>query len=262
MRSFKSKLCCILLNIVTMLGLLCLFRITENLYIPPVSAEEVSTSSSITVEQTTSEQIEETTTPTQESVSAPTEEELLQERLSNILFIGDSRTEGLYKFTKAGEYSDFCCKPGYNISTIREQTVASYPNQSLMDTIRQRNYQTIYICLGYNELGWKSVEKFVDDYQTFILEIQEMAPETELCVIGILNVCETFDDILEPYENNQRIAEFNTEIQTMCQENQLSFLDLNPDFVDETGNLPQDSTEDGIHFTAEFCKKYLDTLLQ
>ena len=61
---------------------------------------------------------------------------------------------------------------------------------------------------------------------------------------------------------NQRIAEFNTEIQTMCQENQLSFLDLNPEFIDETGNLPQNSTEDGIHFTAEFCKKYLETILQ
>lgn len=244
-----------------MLGLLCLFRITENLYIPSVSAEEATTSSFI-VEQTTSEQIEETTMPIQESVSVPTEEELLQETLSNILFIGDSRTEGLYKFTKAGEYSDFCCKPGYNISTIREQSVASYPNQSLMNTIRQRNYQTIYICLGYNELGWKSVEKFINEYQTFILEIREQAPETEIYVIGILNVCETFDDILEDYENNQRIAEFNTEIQTMCQENQLSFLDLNPEFIDETGNLPQNSTEDGIHFTAEFCKKYLETILK
>lgn len=172
----------------------------------------------------------------------------LAQILTGCLFVGDSRTEGLYKFTPAADYADFCCGPGYNITTILKK--------NLTDSIVAKGYKNIFLCLGYNELGWDYPDTFIERYKQLIQDIKNTAPDTHIYIIGILNVCQEGNS-LESYENNERISMYNNLISDMCQSNQITYLDFNKYFIDLNGNLNPISTEDGIHFTAKYYNYYL-----
>ncbi len=185
----------------------------------------------------------------------------LTQVLSGTLFIGDSRTEGLYKFTPAADYADFCCGAGYNISSIREQHIVPKDNRLLMDSISEKKYKNIILCLGYNELGWDYPDTFISRYGQLIQDIKTVSPDTRIFVLAVLNVCRESHN-LESYENNERIAQYNSLIFDMCQSNQVTYLDFNGYFIDSHGNLNPISTEDGIHFTAEYYGYYLYRILE
>lgn len=178
----------------------------------------------------------------------------LTQTLSGSLFIGDSRTEGLYKFTPAAGYADFHCGVGYTVSTVTD-------NQPLSAAIVEKKYSRIFLCLGYNELGWDYPETFISRYTEFIRFIKENSPDTRIYVIAVLNVCRESHD-LEEYENNDRILQYNNLLSEMCQNSQVTYLDLNGYFTDHNGNLNPVSTEDGIHFTAVYYNYYLYRIIE
>ena len=62
-------------------------------------------------------------------------------------------------------------------------------------------------------------------------------------------------------ENNERIDLFNSKIQNMCSEADITYIDLNSYFIDENGFLKSEATTDGIHFNSDYYKKYLYRLL-
>ncbi len=178
----------------------------------------------------------------------------LKQTLTGSLFIGDSRTEGLYKFTPAAEYADFHCGVGYTVSTVKN-------NQPLSAAIAEKKYDRIFLCLGYNELGWDYPETFISRYAEFIQFIKDNSPDTRIYVIAVLNVCRESHN-LEDYENNDRILQYNNLLSEMCQNSQVTYLDFNRYFTDSNGNLNPVSTEDGIHFTAVYYNYYLYRIIE
>lgn len=178
----------------------------------------------------------------------------LTQTLTGSLFIGDSRTEGLYKFTPAAGYADFHCGVGYTVSTVKD-------NPQLSAAIAEKKYSRIFLCLGYNELGWDYPETFISRYAEFIQFIKDNSPDTRIYVIAVLNVCRESHN-LEEYENNDRILQYNNLLSEMCQNSQVTYLDLNGYFTDSNGNLNPVSTEDGIHFTAVYYNYYLYQIIE
>lgn len=181
--------------------------------------------------------------------------------LSNSLFIGDSRTDGIRKFTIASQYSHFCCDIGISINDITTKNFYIDENTSnLRDAIANNKYNNIFICVGYNELGWDYEDVFIRKYGELIDTIKEISPSSKIYIQAILNVSKNAK-VYEETENNDRITLYNSKIEEMCKEKNIAFINLNSEFTDENGYLMENTTEDGIHFTYEYYNKYLEKLI-
>lgn len=181
--------------------------------------------------------------------------------LINSLFIGDSRTEGLRKFTTASQYSHFCCDVGLNISEIMTgKFFIGNEETTLPDAITKNRYNSIFICVGYNELGWDYEDVFIEKYSTLIENIRAINPAAKIYVQAILHISKDAK-VYDEQENNDRIHLYNSKIQEMCRQKNIAFIDLNSEFTDENGYLLENTTEDGIHFTSEYYNTYLEKLI-
>ncbi|MDY6327878.1 MAG: GDSL-type esterase/lipase family protein [Lachnospiraceae bacterium] len=185
----------------------------------------------------------------------------LSKHLNNSLFVGDSRTDGIRKFTGASKFASFCCDVGISINKITEETFfINVENLTLYDAISKYKYDNIYICIGYNELGWKYEDTFIEKYKVLIDKIKEISPESHINIMAILHISSDAK-VDNESENNERIDLFNSKIQNMCSEADITYIDLNSYFIDENGFLKSEATTDGIHFNSDYYKKYLYRLL-
>lgn len=194
-----------------------------------------------------------------ETIPAPPKKE---EILKNSIFVGDSRIECLENFTIAGEYSTFCCQIGMNINDIKDiEFIANNEKINLINAISKYKYKNIIISLGYNELGWNKPDIFISKYSELIEQIKTLSPDSNIYILSILNIGK--DALVSnQFENNERISNYNILIKEMCISRNLNFIDLNPDFINNEGYIPDDYTTDGIHLNASQLEIYLDKLIE
>lgn len=174
------------------------------------------------------------------------------------LFIGDSRIQGLMIFSgvKATGYSEI----GLNVSTAVSKQTIFYEGQKL--TIPQalnlgQKFDKIIIKMGLNELGWKSVDFFKQEYSELVGHIKEAQPEALIYIHAILPVTATKNNDGSIY-NNTRIAEFNGAIKIMAEEQGVNYIDVTPMLADDQGFIPEAAAaSDGIHLKSDFCKQWL-----
>lgn len=188
-------------------------------------------------------------------------DENLKNIFGNSMFIGDSRTESLRKFTQIGSFADFCCDVGVNITKLVTNTFfIQNENITIYDAVSKHSYDKLFISIGYNELGWKYEDTFIEKYSALIDELKRLSPDSEIFVQSIL--CITNDSAAaNEMENNERIRLYNSKIAELCALKNVHYIDLNPDFTNADGFLMSDATTDGIHLTSEYCKRYVYKLI-
>ena len=130
---------------------------------------------------------------------------------------------------------------------------------TLLEDLKYKNIDTIYIMLGINELGWVYSSIFIKNYEELIDKIKEIKPDCEIILQSIIPVTKTKSDNDSIYNNN-RITEYNTLIKEMANRKKIKFIDLVPVLADESGNLPENASPDGIHLNKEYCLKWLEYL--
>ena len=185
----------------------------------------------------------------------------ISKHLNNSLFVGDSRTDGIRRFTGASKFASFCCDVGINIDKLTEDTFfINGENLGLYEAISKYKYDNIYLSIGYNELGWKYEDTFIEKYKVLINKIKEISPESHINIMAIFHISSDAK-VNNESENNERIDLFNNKIRNMCSETDTTYIDLNSYFIDENGFLKSESTTDGIHFTSDYYKKYLYRLI-
>lgn len=162
------------------------------------------------------------------------------------LFIGDSRTVGLREYGLF-ENSDFFATPGLSIYAVprTKVTVQDLEEVTLEELLAAKDYGKIYLMLGMNELGY-DFEQTVERYRTFVEDLQAKEPEAQLylCANMHVNIVRTENDDIF---NNPNINKINEEIRKLAEEKELVFLDVNPLFDDENGNLSDEYTSDDSH---------------
>lgn len=187
--------------------------------------------------------------------------ENLQKIFDNSMFIGDSRTDAIRKFTYVGNYADFFCDVGANITKLVTDTFfIQNENITIYDAITKYYYDNIFISIGFNELGWIYEDTFIEKYSALIDEIKRLSPDTTIYILSIIHISSDAA-VSNASENNARIDLYNRKIAELCSQKSVPFIDLNADFLDAEGNLMRESSTDGIHFNSEYCKKYVYKLI-
>lgn len=171
------------------------------------------------------------------------------------LFIGDSRTVGISEYAKI-QGASFFATTGMSVYNIQKEEV-DFPEIGkikLEQLLSQKTYGKIYVMLGINELGYKR-EVTVQRYQELLSFIQNKQPNAIIFIQANLHVTKKLSASDEIY-NNANIDALNQEYAKLADNKTLFYIDVNPLFDDEEGNLAKENSSDNTHVYARCYKAW------
>lgn len=181
--------------------------------------------------------------------------------LENALFIGDSRTVALADYANL-DGAAFFATIGTTVYDIwdNEVIVDGIGKTNLQNLLSQRQYKYIYLMSGINELGYR-FEQTVTEYETFLATIQELQPDAVIILMANLHVTadrSSTDTII----NNPAIDRFNEAFSAFADGTKIFYLDANPLFDDENGNLEESISSDSAHLLGRYCVEWGEWIIE
>ena len=182
---------------------------------------------------------------------------------SDAVFIGDSRTMGLFEYGGLEEISTFYASTGLTIYKLFDSPIVQTPEGKITveEALSQRQFGKVYLMIGINEMGTGTVETFIEKYQESIAHIRELQPDAIIYLQGIIRVTSKRSDEGD-YINNGAIDVRNVEIEKLANYVDIYYLDVNPLIMDDTGGMDPAYTFDGVHLKAQHIYIWKDFLKQ
>ena len=179
---------------------------------------------------------------------------------NNALFIGDSRMAGFEIYMKLPGASYFCYSSAsvFNIFD-KEDNVDGYGNIKLLDLLSKHKFDKIYIMLGINNLQTNFYNHKVK-YKEMLDYISILQPNAIIYLIANFHITD-IEDATKPFLNNKNIDDVNNFIKDFADNVQIFYLDANPMYDDENGNLKLELSTDNIHIHIVHYDKFLVYLL-
>lgn len=104
----------------------------------------------------------------------------------------------------------------------------------------------------------------IQSIENIISRIKENLPDTELYVESIYPINDSDDDKIKPWvvgdRKNENIREMNEQIKQICEDYEVTYIDLYSILSDEDGNLKLEYTEEGLHISEEGYQVITDEL--
>lgn len=179
------------------------------------------------------------------------------ETFSDTLFIGDSRTVGLFEYGDLGQAEVFA-NSGMSVFNLfqTQVTLKNGTKQSLDEVLSSNRYSSIYLMLGINELGYEE-QSILRQYRAVVEQIRAKQPQASLILEANLHVTREKAAKSDIY-NNRKIDALNKAIETIAEEAGCRYLDVNSLFDDETGNLSANYSTDGSHILGKYYSVWVD----
>lgn len=133
----------------------------------------------------------------------------------------------------------------------------------LEDAVEASGAKKVYIMLGMNGMADHDNETIVADAAENCRCILEKCPDVEIFIQSVTPVLASKEtDTL----NNERIESLNQALQSFCDEQGFTYLDVASVMMDESGALISEYCGDpeamGIHFSGEGCAAWIEYLEQ
>jgi lysophospholipase L1-like esterase len=182
---------------------------------------------------------------------------------ADAVFIGDSRTVGLYEYGGLQETSTFYASTGLSVYKLFSARIVEVPGQKKKQTVEealsQHQFARIYLMLGINEMGTGTVESFLKKYAECVEHLRELQPDAIIYLQSIMKVTAERSEQGD-YVTNEGIDARNEGIAALADNEHLFYLDVNPVVCDETGGMVAEYTHDGVHLKAQYVKLWTDFL--
>lgn len=182
---------------------------------------------------------------------------------ADAVFIGDSRTVGMYEYGGLEEVTTFYASKGLTVYKLFDAEIVEIPGQrqkvTIEDALLNNEFKKIYLMVGINEMGTGTVETFTAKYKEVVDHLLELEPNAILYIQGILKVTTERSDKGD-YINNEGITARNNALAELADNRRIFYLDANPLICDETGGVVPSYTFDGVHLKAKYIeiwKNYL-----
>lgn len=174
---------------------------------------------------------------------------------ADAVFIGDSRTVGLYEYGGLEEISTFYASKGLTIYKLFSSQIVDVPGErkkkTIEEALQENQFKKIYLMVGINEMGTGTVETFASTYGEVVDHLLELQPEAIVYIQGILKVS-TERSRKGDYINNQGIVARNEAIAQLADNRRVFYLDANPLLCDDSGGMESSYTFDGVHLKAQY----------
>lgn len=177
------------------------------------------------------------------------------------LFIGDSRTVGLYEYGGLGN-AEVLADTGMSIYKVfsKEFALKSGETVTLDEALSAKEFGKIYIMLGINELGY-DFEQTVERFSEAIDTILTYQPQALIFIQANMHITKEKSDESD-YFTNSNIDRYNEAISKLADNRQIFYLDVNPLYDDEQGCLSKEFTADHAHIKGKHYTEWVDFLLQ
>lgn len=163
-----------------------------------------------------------------EKEKLPEFETVTESYFDDALFIGDSRTVGIKKYTDLGNAS-FFSETGMSIYNIFDKKLLeptiSDEKKSLEDVLTENTYGKIYLMVGINELGRGTADTYFAEYSKVIERIRQLQPEAIIFIEGNMNVTKEKSDN-DPIFNNVNIGIRNAKIAALANQKDIFYIDI------------------------------------
>jgi hypothetical protein len=177
------------------------------------------------------------------------------------LFIGDSRTVGLYEYGGLGNAEVFA-HSGMSIYKVfkEEFELRSGEKTTLNQVLETKQFSKIYIMLGINELGY-DFEQTIGRFAEAIELIRQMQPQALVFIQANLHITNKKSEESDLF-NNINIDKFNQAVSQLADGKQIFYMDVNPLYDDENGGLSEEYTSDHAHILGKYYVDWVDFILQ
>lgn len=230
--------------------------------VPPESSA-VLTDSSVQSPDVSGNEQEQQVSAYDFSQPVPESEAVDNSYFQDAAFVGDSRTDGFLIYSGIG-CGENLTSNGLSIFQLAKKKVLKRNGVSytLLEALGQKQYGKVYLSLGINELGYNDDEGFYRAYCNAVDAIRSCQPDAVIYIQGLIPVNEKVVAAAggPSYLENDHLLVYNDLMKRVAREKQVAFLDLNPEFTDETGQLPADASKDGVHLKSSYCKQWLEYL--
>ena len=184
---------------------------------------------------------------------------------SDALFIGDSRTVGMFEYGGLENTATFYASTGLTIFKLFDSEIVPVADSKEKITVEQalseNQFKKIYLMVGINEMGRGDLEGFLAKYSEVITHLKELQPEAIIYLQGIMKVT-TERSGKGDYISNAGIEERNAGIAALADNVKVYYLDVNPVFCDEMGGMDPSYTTDGVHLMAQYIPIWKEFLKQ
>ncbi|MDE7112951.1 MAG: acylhydrolase, partial [Acetatifactor sp.] len=182
---------------------------------------------------------------------------------ADAVFIGDSRTVGLFEYGGLEEISTFYASTGLTVHKLFSSKIVPVPGQkqkiTVEEALTQNQFAKVYLMIGINEMGTGTPESFLEKYAECVAHIQELQPDAIIYLQSIM--CVTDERSAQgDYITNEGIHIRNEGIAAMADDERIFYLDVNQSVCDETGAMTAGYTYDGVHLKAQYIALWKDYL--
>jgi lysophospholipase L1-like esterase len=174
--------------------------------------------------------------------------EFLEMDSSSIVFLGNSLTD-------QGNWQEWL--PEFSIANrgiSGDMTGGVYRR---LDPIIQAHPKKIFLLIGVNDLLFKSVEDTFQKYEQIVKNFLDESPATVLYLQSLLPVN---NEVRYTGIQKDQVLALNSRIASLAIEKQLTFINVHNELKDESGNLRDDYTLDGIHLNGLAYAKWVAIL--
>lgn len=188
----------------------------------------------------------------------PERETADDEFFADAAFMGNSLMDGFRLFSGLTT-CDYYAATSMTVVGVDSNVCITLENGNagtLIDGLSQKPYGKIYILLGINEIGYE-VSTFIDLYGKMLDTIIAAQPDCDIYIMGLTPVSAAKSAGSDTF-NMTRITSYNTALHELAAERGCYYLDLVDALAGDDGYLPANVTTDGIHFSAEVYKQWLD----
>lgn len=166
--------------------------------------------------------------------------EVLPVRSNDIVFLGNSITDGC-------EWAEL-----FNNRHVKNRGISADRSGWLLDridTIIAGRPKKLFLMIGTNDLSVGiTPEEVVGNVRKLVVRFQKRSPWTKLYIQSILPVNGAeFKKYPHHYGINPRIVETNRQLEALCKEKGIVYIDLWSQLADGNGNLDSRYTNDGLH---------------
>ncbi len=181
------------------------------------------------------------------------------------IFVGDSRTDGPEDVLRPARVP-LLERGGTDGHKVLPDRFVVLNGQYLTvgEALEQADYSKVYIMLGMNELGWVYESNYAEEYARIIDVIQSTHPDAEIYVQSIIPVSKWLDsnpDANRGYNTMANVIRLQKALVEMVKgKSGVHYVNVAECMEDAEGYLFSDSTEDGLHLNAEYCRTWMQYL--
>lgn len=204
-----------------------------------------------------------TTQPTQdiayEEVLADTT--VRQNVLEQVLYIGELRGCGLRDDARIPG-ADYFCVSDMTVFNAEEKRLSDlyFQERTLDCLLAEREYTCVVLSLGLNEAGYP-VEQIRQAFEVLVDKLVRTQPQAQIVLQGILTVGYN-QAARAPYTAPERLEQINDQLRQIAAAYRVGYLDVNGEFADSQGYLPDCMSADGCYLYPEYNRLWSQWLCE